>query len=396
LTAPKLTIQSPSARLQNGAFVGDIYVNAAKFEIRNTKVTGNVYVSEAGFKLTNAKITGTVFYTTQAAKDGATVDAKSTATGGLILAELDAVTSPSVVDTVTALEKGISKDGKWITSVVRDLKTDKALVVAGEFSKTAPTLARKLSLYSQITNADKTKTVTRRFTLTAPKLTIESPNMDLSNGIFNGDIYVNAEGFKMTSQVVNGNVYFMTQKAKDTFKPDAKSVINGQKVLIEVDAVTNASLVNTAEGLEKGIGVNGGWITSISRDIVVNKALVMEGTFMNTKVPPVEARKLALYSQDADHKTTRDFTLTAQRITIKSPSARIQGGIFDGNVYVEAANFLLTNTTVDGNVYVNAPNFKLTNAKVVGTVIFMNAEVAKTFTKDDKSSITGGTVTVTQ
>jgi hypothetical protein len=382
LKAPKLTILSPSARLQNGSFVGDLYVDAAKFEVRTAKVVGNIYVSATGFKLTGATVEGNVYYTTQAAKDGAVIDAKSKVSGEVVLMEPDVVTTASTVDTVDALIKGISTEGKWITNIIRDLKTDKELVVAGEFAKTPPTLSRKLSLYSQITNEDKTKTTTRRFTLTAPKLTVESPNFDLSNGIFNGDIYVNATGFKMTNQVVNGNIYFMTQKAKDTFAPNAASVVNGQKILIDVDVVTTASLVDTASAFEAAISKDGVWLVATVRDIIINKPLVLEGDFKNGEVVD---RKIALYTQDDKRVMTRHFTLMAPRLTVKSPNARLQGGIFDTNVYVESANVRLMSTVVDGDVFVSGLNFSLTNAKVTGTIVFMNAEAASTFKADDKS-----------
>lgn len=398
LTAPKLTIQSPSGRLQNGSFVGDLYVNAAKFEIRGTKVVGNVYVSEAGFKLTDAKIEGSVFYTTQAAKDGATIDTKSTVSGEIVLMQPDVVTTASLVNNADALMAGLKAEGNWIVSAVRDITTDKEIVINGTFTdgkKDAEgndVIRRKLAFYSQ----DEKRTITRVFTLTAPKVWVNSPNTVFQGGIFNGDVYVNAKGFNLAKQTVNGNIYFMTQEAKDTFKTDAVSKVNGEKVLIQVDAVTNASLVDNVADLEKGIGSEGTWILSLSRDLAVNKALVMDGDFENTKTPPAVARKLALYSQDADHNITRNFTLMAQRITVKSPNARIQGGIFDGNVYAEGENFQLVKTTVVGNVYVSTPNFKMTASKIDGNLVFMNAEAAASFTKDEASSITGSTSTAAQ
>jgi hypothetical protein len=398
LTAPKLTIQSPSGRLQNGSFVGDLYVNAAKFEIRGTKVVGNVYVSEAGFKLTSAKVEGNVFFTTQAAKDGAVIDAKSTVSGEIVLMQPDVVTTASLVDNADAMMAGLKADGKWIVAALRDITTDKEVVINGTFTdgkKDAEgndVIRRKLAFYSQ----DDKRNITRVFTLTAPKVWVNSPNTVFQGGIFNGDVYVNAKGFNLVKQTVNGNIYFMTQEAKDTFKTDAISKVNGEKVLIQVDAVTNASLVDNVADLEKGIGTEGTWILSLSRDLAVNKALVMDGDFENTKTPPAVARKLALYSQDADHNITRNFTLMAQRITVKSPNARIQGGIFDGNVYAEGENFQLVKTTVVGNVYVSTPNFKMTSSKIDGNLIFMNAEAAASFTKDEASSITGSTSTAAQ
>ena len=81
----------------------------------------------------------------------------------------------------------------------------------------------------------------------------------------------------------------------------------------------------------------------------------------------------------------------------RSGRLRQQGGIFDGNVYaVEGDNFQLVNTTVDGNVYITTKNFKMTNSKIVGNLVFMNADAAASFTKDEKSTITGSTSTVGQ
>ncbi len=61
-------------------------------------------------------------------------------------------------------------------------------------------------------------------------------------------------------------------------------------------------------------------------DLVIDKPLVLEGDFVNTKTPPVSARKIGLYTQDDDHNVTARFTLTAPKLTIKSPDARIQSG----------------------------------------------------------------------
>ena len=46
------------------------------------------------------------------------------------------------------------------------------------------------------------------------------------------------------------------------------------------------------------------------------------------------------------HVVTAKFTLTAPKLTIKSPEARIQGGIFKGDLYVTSRNFKLTDATL--------------------------------------------------
>lgn len=91
---------------------------------------------------------------------------------------------------------------------------------------------------------------------------------------------------------------------------------------------------------------------------------------MNKEEP---ARKIALYTQDADHNITNSFKLTAPKLTIKSKNARIQGGTFIGDVYVEADGFTLVNATVEGNVY------------------FANDQYKSTFNSSDQGKVTGVT-----
>ncbi|MFZ7119610.1 MAG: hypothetical protein ACOWWH_01490 [Eubacteriaceae bacterium] len=60
LTAPKLTIRSENTRLQGGTFVGDIYVEANGFTIKDATVEGNIYFSSENFKSTFDTTEGTV------------------------------------------------------------------------------------------------------------------------------------------------------------------------------------------------------------------------------------------------------------------------------------------------------------------------------------------------
>jgi len=52
LTAPKLTIKSENTRIQGGTFVGDVYVEANGFTIKDAKVEGNVYFANEDVKST--------------------------------------------------------------------------------------------------------------------------------------------------------------------------------------------------------------------------------------------------------------------------------------------------------------------------------------------------------
>ena len=109
----------------------------------------------------------------------------------------------------------------------------KELVLDGEFKNGKKDSAgkyiiqRKIALYTQ----DANKTVTNRYNLTAPKLTINSPNARIQSGTFKGDLYVSAPNFQLVDATVDGNVYFTTDEAKSTFTMDATSKVNGKQEL---------------------------------------------------------------------------------------------------------------------------------------------------------------------
>jgi peptidoglycan hydrolase-like protein with peptidoglycan-binding domain len=272
----------------------------------------------------------------------------------VVVPPVDVVTTASLVDNAAAFETSIGKDGPWIISTLKDLTSTKNLVLEGDIlnTKVPAVLQRKIALYTQ----DADKNVTARFTLIAPKLTILSPNARIQGGTFKGDVYVSVANFQLVDAVVDGNMYFTTQEAKDTFKFDAKSTVRGNKILTEVDAISTASLVRTGADFEKAISTTGSWIPCILNDLTIKKDLVLDGEFRNTKLDPVTglgaiARKIGLYSQDENHVTTRKFTLTVTSLTVKSPKATIQKGTFVGDLYIAAEGFTLKEVKVVGNVY---------------------------------------------
>lgn len=124
----------------------------------------------------------------------------------------------------------------------------------------------------------------------------------------------------------------------------------------ETDATTTASIVNKEEDFEKALGTDGTWIICALKDLSFNKDLVLEGDFKNNK--DEVQRKIALYTQDEDRTVTNRFTLTAPKLTIKSPAASIQHGTFKGDLYVETKDFQLVDATVDGNIYFNSDDAK--------------------------------------
>lgn len=142
------------------------------------------------------------------------------------------------------------------------------------------------------------------------------------------------------------------------------------------DVVTTASIVDNEAAFEKALGSDGGtWIICTLKDLSFEKELVLEGEYTNGKKDDngkdVIQRKIALYEQDENRNVTAKYTLTAPKLTINSPEARIQSGTFKGDLHVSSKNFQLVDTIVEGNVY------------------FTNEEAQNTFKMDDASSITG-------
>ncbi|QGU94616.1 hypothetical protein GOM49_05430 [Clostridium bovifaecis] len=145
----------------------------------------------------------------------------------------DGTTTASIVDNEAAFEKAISKTGTWIIATLNDITTNKELSLDGEFKngkkdkEGKDVIQRKIALYTQ----DENRNVTARFTLTAPKLTINSPEASIQHGTFKGDLYVSSKNFKLVDATVDGNVYFTNEEAKSTFQIDNKSKITGKQEL---------------------------------------------------------------------------------------------------------------------------------------------------------------------
>jgi len=143
------------------------------------------------------------------------------------------VTTASIVNTEAAFLKAISNEGTWIIATTQDLTINKDLVVEGEYKngkKDADgkdVIQRKIGLYTQ----DENRKVTARFTLTAPKMTFNSPMGSIEHGTFKGDLYISAKNFQLKDATVDGNVYFTTDEAKSTFKMDAESKVTGKQEL---------------------------------------------------------------------------------------------------------------------------------------------------------------------
>ena len=145
----------------------------------------------------------------------------------------DAISSASIVDNADAFTKAISKDGTWIIAITKDLTIDSELLVDGEFKNGkkddagTELIQRKIALYTQ----DADRNITARFTLTAPKLTVTSPEASIQHGTFKGDLYVSSSNFALIDATVDGNVYFTSEEAQSTFTMDETSKITGTQEL---------------------------------------------------------------------------------------------------------------------------------------------------------------------
>ena len=288
--------------------------------------------------------------------------------------ESDVVTTASIVNEEAAFKKAISKDGTWIIATLNDLKFDQELVVAGEFhdkGKSSNDLYRKLAPYSQ----DEDHNITERYSITAPKLTIKSPNTKFQGGTFVGDIYVQANGFMLEDATVEGNIYFANEEYKSSAKISSESNVNGStKVKGNTDVVTTASIVNEEAAFKKAISKDGTWIIATLNDLKFDQELVVAGEFHDKGKSSNDLyRKLAPYSQDEDHNITERYSITAPKLTIKSPNTKFQGGTFVGDIYVQANGFMLEDATVEGNIY------------------FANEEYKSSAKMSSKSKVTGST-----
>ena len=272
----------------------------------------------------------------------------------------DAVAAASITADPAEFAAALGEDGTWIVAALSDITLDEELVVAGKFhdkDDATKDVYRKLALYTQ----DDDHNVTGTFTLTVPKMTVESPNFKIQNGTVKGDVYVNANGFTLTEDTtIDGNLYFASEDVKSAAVIEG-TVTGAQEVSAgEADVVTTASIVNDADALVKALSADGTWIVATLSDITVDEEIVVDGEFYdkNDKSKGIY-RKLAPYTQDKDHNVLERYTVTVPKMTVKSENFKVQAGTVKGDVYVEANGFTLTeDATIDGNVYFASEDVK--------------------------------------
>ena len=144
-------------------------------------------------------------------------------------AKTDVVTTASIVDNSDALVKAASAEGNWIFATLNDIKMDEELVVAGEFhdkGDAANPIYRKFAPYTQ----DADHNITASFTLTVPKMTVQSENFKVQGGTVKGDVYVEAKGFNVAdTATIDGNVYYASKEVQDSAVIEGK-VTGAQEV----------------------------------------------------------------------------------------------------------------------------------------------------------------------
>ncbi|MTI47076.1 hypothetical protein [Sporosalibacterium faouarense] len=274
----------------------------------------------------------------------------------------DVVTTASLVNDADGFTEAISENGTWIIATLNDISIDEEIVVAGEFHNkgdASQDVYRKLAPYTQ----DDEHNIIDRFTITVPRVTIQSPNTRLQGGTIKGDVYVAADGFNLSGgATIDGNLYFANEEYKASSEIPEDCTVTGEVEVKEMtDAVAAASLdITDGEVFKKSVGKDGKWIIATVQDITIEDEVVVEGEFHNKGDASQDVyRKLAPYTQDDEHNILDRFTITVPKMTIKSPNTRLQGGTVKGDVYVEANGFNLSGgATIDGNLYFANEEYK--------------------------------------
>jgi cytoskeletal protein CcmA (bactofilin family) len=132
------------------------------------------------------------------------------------------------------------------------------------------------------------------------------------------------------------------------------------------DATTAASFADDGEALKEAASENGTWIIIPTQDMTVEGELVVAGEFRNGGEEDGDIyRKIAAYTQDDERNIIDQWTITTDRLVVQSENLNFQGGILEGDVYVEANGFQLHET-----------------ATVTGDVVFANADYEASATLD--------------
>jgi len=210
LTAPKLIIKSENFLLKGGTFVGDVYVEAPGFKLQDAMIKGNLYFKDAELRKSSTFI------------------APASVTGKVLVDDVDVFTSASFTIDPEGVVNATSENGAWITVLQNNITLTEDLIVEGEFTN-RDVIARKIALYG----SDENKQKNASYTLTVPKLIIRSENFLLKGGTLVGDVYVEANGFKLEDATIEGNLYFASEEYMDSMIEDETGTVTGEKAVME-------------------------------------------------------------------------------------------------------------------------------------------------------------------
>ena len=268
-------------------------------------------------------------------------------------AAVDATSRPTeMTASGDTIHEALGPDGAWIVLWTDDVTVGDEIVVSGEVYQNEDAPRRKLALYEQ----DSQRNVTARHTLTTPRLIIRHANTRIQAGRVSGDVYVEAEGFELTSgAVINGNLYFTDESLRDGATiTDDSTVIGEIRIVDSVDAVSRPTelTATSAANLQEAVGQDGAWIILWNDDMTVDQDIVVFGAVYQNENAIAPRRKLALYEQDASRNISARHTLTVPRLIVHHLNTLIQGGTIAGDVFVEDRGFQLTGgATIEGNLY---------------------------------------------
>ncbi|MDR2977075.1 MAG: hypothetical protein LBV19_07215 [Streptococcaceae bacterium] len=158
----------------------------------------------------------------------------------------------------------------------------------------------------------------------------------------------------------------------------------------KTDVYTGATVAaKDFDSLQKGFAANGAWLGATNKDMdATGKTLTVEGVFLtNADTGEAQvARKLAIYNQNDNHQVTEQYTLTLDKIVVKSPDFYISNGTVKGNVEVLASGFHAQNgKKTDGSV---------AQATIEGNLIFASQDLLDEYNKladTAKVKVTGET-----
>lgn len=141
----------------------------------------------------------------------------------------DVATSASQALDEDELREAAGENGTWIVIPMGDMHLDTDLVVAGEFHNQGDEdndVYRKIAAYTQ----DEDRNIIDQWTITVPRLVIQSENTNFQGGFVDGDIYVEADGFLLhESATVMGDLIFANEDVEASATVDGE--VQGETVV---------------------------------------------------------------------------------------------------------------------------------------------------------------------